>query len=128
MPSHPSYPFSHSFLVVSLAIRLRGVITLVHDQICRPVVLPSTEVLLQDGLRTSSVPRLRIDRGTGHVRDHGVPAAPWVLCVAERVVLGCWLREPDVTTVATEVAGFQGSRNILLDDDGTTGGVDEPRA
>ena len=58
---------------------------------------------------------------------HGVAAAPvGVLGGAERVVLGCGLREPDVTTVATELAGLEGVGDVLLDDDGTTGGVDEP--
>lgn len=58
--------------------------------------------------------------------NHGVASAPWVLSVSERVVLGRWLREPDITTVATEVAGLERISNILLDDDGATGGVDEP--
>lgn len=63
------------------------------------------------------------------MRYHGVPAAPGgVRRVAERVVLWCWLREPNVTTVATELAGLEGLGDILLDDDGTTGGVDEPCA
>jgi hypothetical protein len=60
------------------------------------------------------------------VRNHGVAAAPWVLGVAERVVFGCGLGEPDVTTVSTEVAVFERLCNILLDDDGTTGRVDQP--
>jgi hypothetical protein len=49
-----------------------------------------------------------------------------VLGVAERVVLGGGLGEPDITTVSAEVAGLEGLGDILLDDDGTTGGVDEP--
>jgi hypothetical protein len=44
------------------------------------------------------------------------------------VVLGGGLREPDITTVSAEVAGLEGGGDILLDDDGTTGGVDEPRS
>ena len=58
---------------------------------------------------------------------HGVAAAPvGVLGGAERVVGGCGLGEPDVTAVAAELATLEGLGNILLDDDGTTGGVDEP--
>jgi hypothetical protein len=60
------------------------------------------------------------------VRHHGVAASPGVLRSAERVVLGSGLREPDVTTVATELARLERLGDILLDDDGTTGGVDEP--
>jgi len=44
------------------------------------------------------------------------------------MVLGCRLREPDVAAVAAEVAGFQGLGDVFLDDDGPTGGVDEPGA
>jgi hypothetical protein len=60
------------------------------------------------------------------VGNHGVASAPWVLGISERVVLGCWLGEPDVTAVATEVAGLEGIGDVLLDDDGATGRVDEP--
>jgi hypothetical protein len=42
------------------------------------------------------------------------------------VVLGGGLGEPDVTTVAAKLAGGEGLGDILLDDDGATGGVDEP--
>ena len=60
--------------------------------------------------------------------NHGVAAAPWVLGVAERVVLGCGLGEPDVAAVAAELAGGKGLGDVLLDDDGAAGGVDEPGA
>jgi len=62
------------------------------------------------------------------MRDHGVAATPWVLGVAERVVLGGGLGEPDITTVSTEVAVLERLGNILLDHNGTTGSVDQPRA
>lgn len=59
--------------------------------------------------------------------DHGVTATPvGVLGGAERVVLGGGLGEPDVTSVTAELAGLEGFGDVLLDDDGTTGGVDEP--
>jgi hypothetical protein len=44
------------------------------------------------------------------------------------VVDGGGLREPDITTVACEVARLEGLGDVLLDDDGTTSGVDEVRA
>lgn len=60
------------------------------------------------------------------MRNHGVSTAEWVLCVAEDVVLWCWLREPDVSTVTAEVTGGQRLGDVLLDDNGTTGRVDQP--
>jgi hypothetical protein len=36
------------------------------------------------------------------------------------------LREPDITTVTTEVTGSESLSDIFLNDDGTTGSVDEP--
>ena len=62
------------------------------------------------------------------MRNHGVSTAPGALDVTERVVLGSGLREPDVTTVASQVTRLDGLGDILLDDDGTTSGIDEPRA
>jgi hypothetical protein len=59
------------------------------------------------------------------VGDHGVAAAPGVLGVAQGVVLGGGLGEPDVAAVAGEVAGLEGLGDVLLDDDGAAGGVDE---
>lgn len=57
---------------------------------------------------------------------HGVSAAEWVLGVAQDVVFGCWLWEPDVASVAAEVARLEGFGDVFFDDDGTAGGVDEP--
>lgn len=118
---------SHLFLV-PLAVRLGGVVAASHDQILGLVVVAAGEVAVQDALDTSGVALLRIDRGTGHVGYHGVSASPCVLSVAEGMVLGCGLREPDITAVAAELAGLEGLGDVLLDDDGTTGGVNEPRA
>jgi hypothetical protein len=42
------------------------------------------------------------------------------------VVLGSGLGEPDITTVSTEVTVLERLGNILLDDDGTTGSVNQP--
>jgi hypothetical protein len=114
------------YFLLALTVGLGGIITLVDDQVLRTVVLTAGEVALEDVLGTVGVADLSIDGGTGHVGNHAVAATPGVLGVAERVVLGGGLREPDVTTVATEVAGLEGLGDILLDNDGTAGGVDEP--
>jgi hypothetical protein len=61
------------------------------------------------------------------VRDCGVTATPvGVLGGTERVVLGCGLDVPDVTSVTAELARLEGLGDVFLDYDGTTGGVDEP--
>lgn len=96
------------------------------DQILWPVVKAPGVIAFQNRLDTVSVANLGVNRSTGHVRNHSITATPGVLSVAERVVLGGRLREPDVTTVATEVAGLESLGNILLDNDSTTGSVDEP--
>lgn len=64
----------------------------------------SAQVAFQDSLGSIGVSLLSIKRGTRHVWNHGISTAEWVLCVAERVILWCWLREPDITTIAAEVA------------------------
>jgi hypothetical protein len=71
---------------------------------------------------------LSINRCTGHVGNHGIASAPCVLGIAERVILRSGLWEPDITTISAELAGLERFSNILLDYDGATGGVDEPRA
>lgn len=116
----------HDFLL-ALTVGLGGVLTLVDDQVLRAVVLTAREVALENVLGTVGVADLSIDGGTGHVGDHGVTTTPGVLGVAERVILGGGLGEPDITTVAAEVARLEGLSNILLDNDGTAGSVDEPR-
>ena len=88
--------------------------------------MASAEVRLEDVLRALRIPLLRIDRGTGHMGNHGVASAEGVLCVPERVVFGCWLWEPDVASIAAEVAALKSFCDVFLYDDGTTGGVDEP--
>ncbi|KAI7506170.1 Formate [Hortaea werneckii] len=103
---------------------------LMQTGVLRPVVVLAAEVGLEDRLGAGGVALLGVERGTGHVGDGRVAALAEgaVGCVAERVVLGCWLREPDVTAVATELARLESISNVLLNDDGATGGVDEPRA
>ena len=84
------------------------------------------EVAGEDGLGAVGVALLGVERGTGHVGDHGVTAAPGVLGSAQRVVLGSGLGEPDITTVSSEVAALESLGDILLDNNGATGSVDEP--
>lgn len=112
--------------LLALAVGLGGVVTLVDNQVLRAVVEAAREVAVQDVLGTVGVADLSIDRGTRHVGNHGVTTTPGVLGVAERVVLGSGLGEPDVTTVAAEVARLESLGDVLLDNNGTTGGVDEP--
>jgi hypothetical protein len=57
------------------------------------------------------------------MRDGGISSTPWVLCVAERMLLRRWLWEPDIAAVAPEVAGFEGFGDVFFDDDGAAGGV-----
>jgi len=113
-------------LVRTLTISLGSVITSVNNQILWSVVVLATQIALQDSLGAVCVSLLGIEGGTGHVRNHCVSAAEWVLCVSEWVVLWCWLREPDVSSITAEVAGLESICDILLDDDRTTGSVDEP--
>lgn len=83
------------------------------------------EVALEDSLGAISISLLGIQRSSGHVGGHGVAEAEGVDGGAERVVGRGGLGEPDITTVAGEVAGAKSLGNVLLDDDGATGGVDE---
>lgn len=96
------------------------------DKVLRPVVKLAAKVALQDGLGTISVALLGVERSTRHVRDHGIATTEGVLGIAERMVLGGGLGEPDITTVSAEVTSLESLGNVLLDDDGATGGVDEP--
>ena len=98
------------------------------NQILRTVVVASREVAVEDVLGALGITDLSINRSTRHVRNHGVTTAPWVLGVAQRVVLGRGLGEPHVTTVSAEVTALEGLGNVLLDNDSATGRVDEPRA
>lgn len=98
------------------------------NKVLRAIVKPAREVAVEDGLSALGIPDLGVDRGTRHVRNHGIAAAPRVLSIAKRMVLGSGLREPNVTSVAIQVAGLDGVGDILLDNNGTAGGVDEPGA
>ena len=116
----------HLFLVIPLSIRLRRVVSLVHNQIFWAVVFPTTEVAFENSLGSGSISLLRIERGTGHVRYHGVSASKRILGVAKRVFLWCWLWEPDITAIAAEMTGFESLGDVFLDDDGATSSVDKP--
>lgn len=114
--------------LLTLAVRAGSIVTTVDDQVLGAVVVAAAQVALQDGLGAVGVALLGVEGGTGHVGGHGVAEAEGVDGSAERVVGGSRLGEPDITTVAGEVAGLEGGGDILLDDDGATGGVDEVRA
>jgi hypothetical protein len=96
-----------------------------HNQILRSIILASTEVTLQNTLHTSRIPCLRIQTRARHVGNHAIAALHGVLGVAQGMVLGCGLREPDVAAVAVQVAGFEGFGYVFFDDDGAAGCVDE---
>jgi hypothetical protein len=98
----------------------------VHDQVLWSVVLSSAEIAVEDSLCAVGVTLLGVDRGSADVGHHGVSSAKGVLGVAERVVFGRGLGEPDVSSVAAEVPGLEGLGDVFLDDDGAAGGVDEP--
>jgi hypothetical protein len=110
----------------SLTVSLGSIVAIVDNKIFRSVVVAAREIALENGLGTSCVALLSIDRSTRHMRDHSVAAAPWVLGVSERMLLGSRLREPDITTVAVELTRLEGLCDIFLDDNGATGSVDEP--
>ena len=114
--------------LLALSVRFGGIVSLVHDQILRPVILLSGQIALEDGPGACGISLLRIDGCTRHVRDHGVAAAKGVLGITQRVIFRCWLREPDVSTVASEMSTLQSLGNIFLDDNGAAGSVDQPRA
>ncbi|KAI6762943.1 hypothetical protein HG530_008923 [Fusarium avenaceum] len=115
-------------LLLTLAVGLCGVVTLVDDEVCGIVVVAAREVGVDDGLGTVGISDLGIQRSTGHVRNHGVTATPVVLGGSQRVVFRGGLVVPDITTVAGEVTRLEGGSDVLLDNDGATGGVDEVRA
>jgi hypothetical protein len=121
----PYSPIFTSSLFRTLPICLGGVVTLVDDQILGSVILAAREVALEDVLGTRCVSRLCIQRRAGHVRNHAIATVHGVLCVAERMILWCGLWEPDITTIAVKVATLQCLGNILLDNDGAPGSVDE---
>lgn len=114
--------------LVSLAISLGDIVTVPDNEVLEPVVMATAEVAVEDALGALGVADLSIDRGTGHVGNHGIATTPWALDIAERMVLGSRLGEPNVTSITTEVAGLDGFSNVLLDDNGAAGGIDEPSA
>lgn len=113
--------------LLALTISLGGVVTTLDDEVLGLVVVLAAEVGLEQRLCAGGVALLGVDGGAGHVGHGGVAAAPGAVGGgAERVLLGCGLDVPDVTTVTAELAGLEGLGDIFLDDDGATGGVDEP--
>ena len=128
MYMHTARSVSHSTLLflVPLSIRLSSIVSVFDNQIFWSIIVSSREIRFKDILRTPCITCLSINRCARHVRNHGIPALHGILGIAKRVVFGCWLWEPDVASVATEVARLESLSNILLDNDGTAGGVDKP--
>lgn len=58
--------------LLTLAVRLGGVVALVDNQVLRLVVFATREVRVENSLGASSISFLRIDGRSGHVGDHGV--------------------------------------------------------
>ena len=103
---HTARSDSHSalLLLVPLSISLSSIVSVFDNQIFRFIIVSSREVRFKNILRTPCITCLGINRCARHVRDHGIPAVHGILGVAERVIFGCWLWEPDVAPVTTEVA------------------------
>lgn len=130
-----SSPFFSFFLLVdernlllgllTLAVRLGSPVATVDNQVLGAVVVLAAEVALEDGLCAVGVALLGIQGGSGHVGGHGVAEAEGVDGGSERVVGGSRLGEPDIASVAGEVAGLEGGGDVLLDDNGAAGGVDQ---
>lgn len=113
--------------LLALTISLGGVVSTLDDEVLGLVVVLAAEVGLEQRLCAGGVALLGVDGGAGHVGHGGVAAAPGAVGGgAERVLLGCGLDVPDVTTVTAELAGLEGLGDVFLDDDGATGSVDEP--
>ena len=119
-------PGSFSLFVVPLSIRLGRIVSILDYQIFWSVVVATREIRFEDVLCAPRITCLSINRCTRHVRHHCITAIHGVFSIAERMVLGCWLREPDVTSVTTEMARLESFGNVLFDNDGAAGGVDEP--
>jgi len=126
---HSHLHLTRRFLILSfvgpLAVSLCRIVTLVTDQILWSIVMPSGEVRFQDTLDARGVSGLCVERCTTHMGNHPVAASKRILCIAKRVVLWRRLREPDVATVAVELARFQSLSDIFLDDNSTTSCIDQ---
>ena len=99
--------------------------SLANDDVGR-ILLLAGEVVLEDRLRTVGVASLGIEGGTGIVGHHTVSTAQRVLHRPPRVVLGCGLDVPHITTVASEVAALDRLSDCLTITNRTTSSVDEP--
>ena len=109
-----------------LAIGLGLVLALADDDV-RWLLGLVREVVLQDGLDASRIPRLCVEGCARVVRYHAVATAERVLHRPPRVVLWRGLHVPDVTGVAVDLPGLERRGDRVLVTDRTTRGVDEPR-
>lgn len=102
----PIFPDRHSnfSFLVPLSICLSGIVSILDDQILWSVIVSSGEVRFKDILRTHRITCLGINGCTRHVWYHRITTIHGVLGIAERMVCGSWLWEPDVAPVAPEMA------------------------
>lgn len=115
-------------LLAPLAIGSGCIVTLVDNEVLRLIVEAAREVAIQDSLGALGITDLGINGATRHMRNSGIATTPWVLGITKGMVLGSGLREPNISSVASQVARLEGLGDVLLDDDGTTSSIDEPRA
>lgn len=101
--------------------------TLPNDDVRRLLRLV-VEVILQDLLGTIGIAELRVEGGTGVMRDHPIATAERVLHRTPRVVLGRRLDIPYITRISVDLASLDSCSHGLLVTDRTTGGVHEPCA
>ena len=98
-----SYLLASHVNLGTLTVRLGSVVTAMNNQVLSPVVVLASQVAGEDSLGAVGVALLCVERGTRHVRDHGVTTTEGVLGSAQDVVTRGGLGEPDITTVAGEV-------------------------
>ena len=115
------------FISFPLAVRSRSIVALVHNQICRFVIVHAAQIALKDPFHAVRIALLRIQRTARHMWHHPVTASEWVFRIAKGMVFRRRLCRPDVSSVAIQVAGLQSSRNVVGNDNSTAGGVYNPR-
>lgn len=124
VPIRPDLLLGLLRLGVPLSIRLGRVLSVLDDQVGR-FLLFAVEESLQDLLSSLGVSSLGIEGGTTVVRGHTVPSLQVVAHGSPRVVAGCRLRVPDVTSVEVDLARFEGFGYVFRHGEGASCGVDQ---
>lgn len=99
-----------------------------HNQIRQLIILLPTQIALQNPLRPLRISLLRINARPAHMRHHSIATTMLVLRRAQHMVLWRRLGEPHIASVSAQLSGLEGRGDVLFDDDGAAGGVDEPGA